>query len=137
MAEATTTQVRRVSHITLIVTDPDRSVEFYRKAFGAEVRGDEEFDFGGQTMRWITVGIPGDDLEISIQPPMAMEGQQAPEPGDGNMTVAEVVDVDAATETFEAAGGSIVSAPEDLPWGRSAVVRDPDGNPWNLVAPNV
>ncbi len=134
-ADPLTQQVRRVSHITLIVADQDRAIDFYGKVFGTEVRGDQEFEMGGDAMRWVTVGIPGDDLEISIQTPMAMEGQPLPTAGDNNMTVVEVADVDAVTRAFRDAGGSVASAPEELPWGRSAVVRDPDGNPWNLVRP--
>lgn len=128
--------VRRVSHMTLIVTDQDAAIAFYAKAFGTEIRGDNEFEMGGQAMRFVTVGIPGDDLEISLQLPMAMPGHEPPKAGDNNMTVVAVDDADAACAQCMAAGATVVSGPEDLPWGRSAVIRDPDGNPWNLVRAN-
>ena len=135
MAETVATTVRRVSHMNLIISDQDGALEFYRRAVGAEVRGDQTFDWGGHSMRWLTVGIPGDDLEIVLMPPVPGPDGRAPTVGDNNMTVLEVGDCDAATETWRDAGGTVVSEPEDLPWGRSSVVRDPDGNPFNLVTP--
>jgi predicted enzyme related to lactoylglutathione lyase len=38
-----------------------------------------------------------------------------------------VENVDAAIISLENAGGSVVSAPRDSPWGRRAVMRDPGG----------
>ena len=39
-----------------------------------------------------------------------------------------VTDVDAVAQAAEGQGGSIVTAPTDSPWGRRAVIADPDGN---------
>lgn len=136
MAEAITTTVRRVSHVTVIISDQEKALDFYRRAFGVEVRMDQEFDFMGQTMRWLTVGIPGDDLEWSLMPPVPGPDGRMPPVGDNNMTVLETADCDAATNAVRNAGGRVESEPEDMPWGRSSVVRDPDGNPFNLVTPN-
>ena len=44
-----------------------------------------------------------------------------------------VTDLDAVDERLRAAGTTIVRAPEDLPWGRTAVYRDPDGNSVSLT----
>ncbi len=125
----------RVSHMTLIVSDQDRAVDFYAKAFGTEIRGDNEFEMGGEMHRFVTVGIPGDDLEIALTPPMPGPEGKLPAVGEANMTVVEVADADAAAAQVAAAGGQIASPPEDLAWGRSTIIRDPDGNPWNLVQP--
>jgi lactoylglutathione lyase len=35
--------------------------------------------------------------------------------------------LDAAVDAARRAGGSVVRRPEDAPWGRRAVVRDPEG----------
>ncbi len=128
--------IKRVSHMTLIVNDQDRAIAFYAQAFGTEIRGDKEFEMAGQAMRFVTIGIPGDDLEIALQLPMAMPGREPPKAGDNNMTVVAADDVESACAQVKAAGGTVVSEPEDLPWGRSAIIRDPDGNPWNLVRAN-
>lgn len=135
MAETVATTVRRVSHVTLIVRDQQGALDFYRRAFGVEVRADAEFDLEGHAMRWLTVGIPGDDLEWSLMPPVPGPDGRTPPVGDNNMTVLEVTDCDTATDAVRGAGGTVVSEPEEMPWGRSSVVRDPDGNPFNLVQP--
>jgi predicted enzyme related to lactoylglutathione lyase len=43
-----------------------------------------------------------------------------------------VVSLDSTVASAIAAGGEIVIAPEDVPWGRRAVVADPDGRPIEL-----
>ncbi|MFD0104797.1 VOC family protein [Streptomyces sp. NPDC127164] len=49
------------------------------------------------------------------------------------------LDVDSVDETLgrvKALGGSVRSAPKDMPWGqRVAHISDPDGNPANLTQP--
>lgn len=133
--DTVTQQVRRVSHMTIIVEDQDAAIRFYAKAFGTELRSDDAFSFEGETMRWVTIGIPGDDLEIAVTLPMPGPEGRMPIAGDNNMTVVDVTDVDAVCDAVADAGGSVVSPPEDMPWGRSAIIRDPSGNPWNLVCP--
>lgn len=128
-----TQTVQRVSHMTLIVEDQQKAIDFYAKVFGTEIRGDNEFEFQGQTMRWVTIGIPGDDLEIAITPPMPNPEGEMPTVGDGNMTVVASANVQAVCDAFANNGGTVVSPPEILPWGESAVMRDPCGNPWNVV----
>ncbi len=135
MAESIATTVQRVSHMNLIISDQDKALAFYTAAVGAEVRGDQVFEFEGNSMRWLTIGIPGDDLEIVLMPPVPGPDGNVPTVGDNNMTVFSVSDCAVATEAWRAAGGKVESEPEALPWGLSSVVRDPDGNPFNLVQP--
>ncbi len=124
----------RVSHVTMLVSNLDKALDFYTHGFGAEVRDDQAFEFGGQPMRWLTVGFPGDALELVLSLPMPAPGKaDVDAPGNGTMTVLAVDDCDAATARVQAAGGTVSDPPADLPWGRSAIVRDPDGNPFNLV----
>ncbi len=134
--DTVTQTVKRVSHMTLIVQDQEAAIDFYAKTFGTEIRGDNEFEMGDEKVRWVTIGIPGDDLEIAITLPMPGPDGQVPTAGDANMSVVDVDDVDGLCETVTQHGGTVVSPPEDLPWGRSAVIRDPSGNPWNLVMVN-
>jgi predicted lactoylglutathione lyase len=43
-------------------------------------------------------------------------------------------EVDAVTEAWEAAGGRVVKAPGDTPWGgRLTWLADPDGHAWEIV----
>lgn len=39
-----------------------------------------------------------------------------------------VADLGSVDERLRAAGVAVIRAPEDRPWGRTAVYRDPDGN---------
>ena len=43
--------------------------------------------------------------------------------------------IDRTIETFRLAGAKIVSMPKDSPWGRRAVVEDPEGNRVELAQP--
>jgi predicted enzyme related to lactoylglutathione lyase len=44
-------------------------------------------------------------------------------------------DFDATYASLVAAGGAIVSAPRDEPYGRVCVFADPWGNRWDLLGP--
>lgn len=115
--------------------DPEASLAFYRDALGFEVRG----DVGAGTMRWITVGPPGQPgTSIVLHPP-------AVDPGitdDERAVIAEMMakgtyaginlaaaDLDAAFERVQASGAEIMQEPMDQDWGaRDFAVRDPAGN---------
>jgi len=46
-----------------------------------------------------------------------------------------VAGVDQLLERLEAAGATVISAAQDSPWGRRAVVTDPDGHRVELTEP--
>ena len=115
--------------------DPDASLAFYRDTLGFEVRN----DVGGGTMRWITIGPPGQPgTSIVLEPP-------AMDPGitdDERRTVAEMMakgtyarvllatkDLDDTFDRLQAGGAEIVQEPTEQFWGtRDFAVRDPSGN---------
>jgi catechol 2,3-dioxygenase-like lactoylglutathione lyase family enzyme len=115
--------------------DPDASLAFYRDTLGFEVRG----DVGNGTMRWITVGPPGQpSTSILLAPP-------AVDPGitDGERrTITEMMakgtyarillatdDLDGTFEKVEAGGAEVVQEPTEQPYGiRDCAFRDPAGN---------
>ncbi len=115
--------------------DPDASVAFYRDALGFEVRT----DVGEGTMRWITVGPPGQpDTSILLAPP-------AVDPGvtdDERRTVREMMakgtygwillatkDLDGTFERLQAGDAEVVQEPTMQPYGiRDCALRDPAGN---------
>lgn len=43
-------------------------------------------------------------------------------------------DVDSIVSRVEAAGGQVVSGPEQKPWGYTATFTDPDGHLWEAIA---
>jgi catechol 2,3-dioxygenase-like lactoylglutathione lyase family enzyme len=116
-------------------TDPEASLAFYRDALGFEVR----LDVGQGTMRWITVGPPGQpDTSIVLHPP-------AVDPGiteDERRLIAEMMakgtygvlllaagDVDQAFAEVSAHDVEVVQEPTDQPYGvRDCAFRDPAGN---------
>lgn len=116
-------------------TDPNASVAFYRDALGFEVR----MDVGSGSMRWTTVGAPGQpSTAIVLYPPAAAQGVT----DDERRMVAEMMakgtyaslvlatkDLDAAFERVKASGAEIVQEPTEQPYGvRDCAVRDPAGN---------
>ena len=116
-------------------TDPEASLAFYRDVLGFEVRQ----DVGQGTMRWITVGPPGQpDTSILLAPP-------AVDPGitdDERRTIAEMMakgtygwillatrDLDAVFDKVQAGDTEVVQEPTDQPYGvRDCAFRDPTGN---------
>ena len=115
--------------------DPDASLAFYRDTLGFEVRT----DVGQGTMRWITVGPPGQPTSVVLYPPTATPGLT----DDERRTITEMMakgtygqiilatkDLDATFARLQAADGAeIVQEPTDQPYGvRDCAVRDPAGN---------
>jgi predicted enzyme related to lactoylglutathione lyase len=115
--------------------DPDAALAFYRDALGFEVRG----DVGQGTMRWITVGPPGQPgTSILLAPPATDPGIT----GDERRTIAEMMakgtygwillaaaDLDGTFEKVQASGAEVVQEPVNQPYGvRDCAFRDPAGN---------
>jgi uncharacterized glyoxalase superfamily protein PhnB len=116
-------------------TDPDASLAFYRDALGFEVR----LDVGYETMRWITVGPPGQPgTSIVLSPPAADPGVTDDErrtitemmaKGTYAMIMLATEDLDGAFERVKAHGAEIVEEPTEQPYGsRDCSIRDPAGN---------
>ncbi|KUI24726.1 glyoxalase [Mycobacterium sp. IS-1742] len=114
--------------------DPEQSLAFYRDVLGFEVR----LDVGAGTMRWITVGPPGQPgTSVVLHPPAADPGITDEE----RRTIAEMMakgtyaiivlatpDLDATFERLQACDADIVQEPTDQPYGvRDCAVRDPAG----------
>jgi catechol 2,3-dioxygenase-like lactoylglutathione lyase family enzyme len=115
--------------------DPDASLAFYRDALGFEVRG----DVGKGTMRWITVGPPGQPgTSVVLDPPSGNPGTTDGE----KRTIAEMMakgtyamlllatkDLDGTFDRLQASAAEIVQEPTEQPYGvRDCAVRDPAGN---------
>ena len=115
--------------------DPDASVAFYRDHLGFEVRT----DVGRGSMRWITVGPPGQPgTSILLAPPVADPGVTDEE----RRTITEMIakgtygwimlatrDLDSTFEALQATDAEVVQEPTEQPYGvRDCAVRDPAGN---------
>ena len=121
-----------VSTMFIPVHDPDEALGFYRDALGLEVRNDVSAD----GFRWITVGAPGQDVNIVLSQP---HGGRSQVEGDALLTLVtqgsiqaaifSSDDLDTTFEKLRASDAEIVQEPTDQPWGtRDFAVRDPSGN---------
>ena len=122
-----------VSTMFIPVHDPDAALGFYRDALGLEVRNDVAAD----GFRWVTVGAPGQAVDIVLSQP---HGGRSQTEGDALLTLVtqgslqaaifRADDLDATFEKVRASGSAeILQEPTSQPWGaRDCAVRDPSGN---------
>lgn len=107
--------LRKVDAVTFRVPDLDSGVAFYRDGLGHMLvwRNDD--------LGLAALALPNSDAEI------VLATQHGYEP---NWLVDSA---DEAARVMEAAGGSVLAPPVDIPVGRLAVVADPFGNVLVLV----
>ena len=116
-------------------TDPEASLAFYRDILGFELRQ----DVGKGTMRWLTVGPPGQPgTSIVLSPPGVDPGitdderrtiKEMMAKGTFGIMLLSTPDLDAAFEAIQAGDVDVVQEPTSQPWGvRDCAVRDPAGN---------
>ncbi len=126
----------KLTHMTLVVKDQDKALEFYTKTMGFEKRAD--YTQPGHP-RYLTVGPKGQDIEMVLWPAGA-EPDRMPEshrhPGIGTRTVLQVED---CRKTFAELKKKGVHFKEEQPyeasWGVAADLTDPDGNPFTILSP--
>ncbi|MEU7054875.1 glyoxalase superfamily protein [Streptomyces sp. NPDC046197] len=111
--------ITHASFVTLPVVDEDRALRFYTDVLGFEVTADREMPQG----RWLQVAPRGAQTVFTLSGPGM--GDFVPGSARGIMLVTTDVDADCARL---AASGVVVQGPDELPWGRMASFRDPDGN---------
>ena len=128
-------QVTQIDHVSVIITDVERSRAFYRDILGLEVRADVKYE----GMRWTTVGPKAQpDVNIVLEPPLADPNAS---PADRQVmkemlakgllrgVIFTTDDVDATFEHIRAGGGEVLQEPMDQPYGvRDCAFRDPSGN---------
>lgn len=113
--------LKKISIISIPVTDQQRAKEFYLKAgFKLIV----ENAMPGQT--WIQLGIPGAETSITLV-------NWFPNMPAGSVRGLVVDTDDIEQEVKNMQGNGIEPGPiEKTPWGRFATVTDPDGNAFSL-----
>lgn len=129
----------KITHVSLVVRDQQEALTWYMEKLGWKVVADMPFP-GGMPGRWITVAPPGQaELEVVLQ---AAEWDESGGGGSGEDLVGKgpgfvIVTDDCRREAAELAsrGVTIVSEPEEMPWGISAVFLDLYGHSHNLLQP--
>ncbi len=117
----------KLSYVILYVTDIERSITFYQKAFGLIHRfthesGDyAEMDTGATTLAFAAHGLAGDILK--------QDYQKAEDHVLGTQITLEPTDVKAAYVQALDHGAIKLTEPEVKPWNfEVAIVRDLDGH---------
>lgn len=129
----------------LWVHDQEAALEFWTKKVGLEVRQDVSFPEEMGSFRWLTVGPPGQDIEIVL---MAVPG----EPVMDDVTRKQVLDlvakgfagtvflstddVHASVAEMKARGVEFTEEPNQTPYGIDSGFRDPSGNSVRLAQLN-
>jgi predicted enzyme related to lactoylglutathione lyase len=114
------------------VHDVDVALGFYCGALGLEVRN----DVSAGDFRWVTVGAPGQEVDIVLSQPHAGRSQTE---GDALLTLVtqgsiqaaifRSDDLDTTFEKVRASGAEVLQEPVSQPWGsRDCAFRDPSGN---------
>lgn len=121
-----------LEHVNLTVSRLDRSLDFYREAFGFEVRWSGKCLIDSEPRPAAHIGAPGEPFYLSL-----FEGHAGRAPNDYappgiNHFGFVVPDLDAATRRARSAGAKVVAGLEYEP-GRRAYVFDPDGVEIELV----
>ena len=118
-----------LSVVPIYVSDQQAALEFYTAKLGMEKRMDDPM---GPDLRWITVALPGDQVEFVLA---AGFGHADPDSQVGNMGgyVLRTDDCRATHEQWSAAGVDFTEPPTEQFWGIQALFQDPDGNDWVLL----
>lgn len=125
--------LKRLTISQIYVLDQDEALAFYVGKLGLEVKTDADLGF----MRWLTVGVPGDDREILLETPGAPVMDEA-----SAAQVREVVtkgrggghlffttdDCRGTYQELKARGVEFYDESTERPYGIDAGLRDPFGN---------
>lgn len=126
----------KLTHVTVVVSDQEKALDFYTQKMGFEKKTD--YTQPGHP-RYLTVSPKGQDVEMVLWPAGAEE-QRMPashkQPGIGTRTVLQVED---CRKTFAELKGRGVHfkdrEPLEAGWGIAADLTDPDGNPFTIYEP--
>lgn len=121
-----------VSTMFITVHDADEALGFYRDALGLEVRN----DVAKGEFRWVTVGAPGQDVDVVLSLPHGGRSEADGEAllelvtkGSMQAGLFRADDLDATFERVRASGAEVLQEPKSQPWGvRDCAFRDPSGN---------
>jgi catechol 2,3-dioxygenase-like lactoylglutathione lyase family enzyme len=126
-----------ISHVW--VMDQDQALDFYVNKLGLEVRADQNLGF----MRWLTVGVPGDqgrEILLELPAPPSVDGQAAGQirelvsKGATGFTVGFTTDDCRKTYAeLQGKGVEFTQEPVERDYGIDIGLRDPFGNHIRIV----
>src|SRR3569832_687255 len=122
--------ITNLSHVTIIVPDQNEALAWYTEKLGYEKRADDGGSMPGS--RWLNVAPKAlQGLEIALF--QARDERERSRVGQGTLWVLETDDCRTTCKELETRGGTILSQPDQMPWGVSAIIQDLYGNPYNLL----
>src|SRR5262249_33631383 len=130
----------QLTHVPVVVRDQDQALAFYTDVLGFEKRAD--YQLPGRP-RWLTIGRKGEDVEfILVQGEAKVDLGLGPEAGSGGHHIAlTTTDCRQDYEKLKAHGVNFAvgnyTKPITQAWGTSVSFKDPDGNMFALVQPNI
>ena len=130
----------KLTHAPIVVSNQDEALKFYTEVLGFEKRAD--YQLPGKP-RWLTVAPKGQELEfILVQGRSEVDLGLGPEAGSGGHHIGfATTDCFGDFEALRADGVDFTvgnyTKPIRQAWGTSATFKDPDGNLFALVQPNV
>lgn len=120
---------RRIDHIELVTSHPDRAVKFYTEVLGFRLRSRDRVPMsplGPLDLVYLDLG--GTTVELMCYPEAQPEAAPDTEHLGYRMMALEVSDMDAALAALKAKGIEPVWGPKRRPTYARAEIRDPDGN---------
>ncbi|WP_336359836.1 VOC family protein [Haladaptatus sp. ZSTT2] len=132
MSKTQTSHISALTHVSLVVADQQAALEFYTEKLGFEKKMDMPMMDNDSDDRWITVGVPGQDVEIALQAIGWFDGRDEeklrPLVGNNAMLAFSVDDCQATYEDLKERGVEFVSEPTEQDYGTEAIASDMEGN---------
>lgn len=138
--QLTAIYMNRVVHFEIHAKDREKIKKFYQDVFGWEMQ-----QFGADMGNYTTIktgdAVPKDMASIGINGGIAERRGDLPQEGaaiNAYVCVIGVDDTDKMVEKVQAAGGSLALAAMDVPGvGRLAYCKDPEGNIFGMLKPDM
>jgi len=129
--------VRSLDHVAITVADVDATLDFYRRALGAEVLHEDLYRAGKIPVVLLQVG--GSRISVHSARAPALPKARRETPGSGDFCFRWDGPIGAAQQHLERAGVAIEEGPVPRPAadgmpGLSVYFRDPDGNLLELLS---
>jgi catechol 2,3-dioxygenase-like lactoylglutathione lyase family enzyme len=109
----------------LVVSDQDRSREFYQSVFGASVVRERDPVILKVANSWLILNVGGGPTDD--KPGVTLATPKVPNETSGFLNV-RVADIDKAYAEWSAKGASFLTEPKDHGAEIRAYIRDPDGH---------
>jgi catechol 2,3-dioxygenase-like lactoylglutathione lyase family enzyme len=135
--------LKSLTNVTIWVHDQDEALAFYTEKLGLELRDDVTLP-ELNNFRWLTVGIPGQDVAVSLVavpgPPVFDDATREQimnvmAKGAAGGLIFSTDDCKASYEELKTKGVEFQQEPSEQPYGIDAGFRDPSGNQARMVQP--